>query len=54
LKTIIAAILVLSHKTVIATGGTDYHGFGDDEVMLGKTPVPGECVHKLKMLAGRH
>lgn len=54
-KTIIGSLLELSHKYgLIATGGTDYHGFGDDEVMLGKTPVPGECVQKLKMLAGRH
>lgn len=36
---------------LIATGGTDYHGINDNEVMLGGTAVPLEAATKLIALA---
>jgi predicted metal-dependent phosphoesterase TrpH len=36
---------------LVATGGTDYHGISDTEVMLGGTEVPMEAAEKLKALA---
>jgi 3',5'-nucleoside bisphosphate phosphatase len=35
---------------LIATGGTDYHGISDNEVMLGGTNVPLEAAQKLMVL----
>lgn len=35
---------------LIATGGTDYHGISDTEVMLGDTKVPMEAAEKLLAL----
>jgi len=40
---------------LIATGGTDYHGIGDDEeVMMGDVEVPLEAAHKLMSMAHKH
>jgi len=52
-RAIIQKLLNLSHKySLTATGGTDYHGFGDvQEIMLGKTRVPYQCLQKLRALA---
>ncbi len=36
---------------LIATGGTDYHGISDNEVMMGGTEVPLEAAEKLIALA---
>jgi predicted metal-dependent phosphoesterase TrpH len=36
---------------LIATGGTDYHGISDNEVMMGGTDVPMEAAEKLIALA---
>ena len=36
---------------LIATGGTDYHGISDNEVMLGGTKVPLAAAEKLMALA---
>ncbi len=49
-------LLLLCHRYgLIATGGTDYHGFGDaQEVMIGETNVPYESVERLLALANHH
>jgi len=40
---------------LITTGGSDYHGFGDDtETPLGGVPVPPWAVERLFALAGRN
>jgi predicted metal-dependent phosphoesterase TrpH len=42
------ATLKLAQKYgLIATGGTDYHGISDNEVMMGGTEVPFEAAEKL-------
>jgi len=42
------ATLKLARKNeLIATGGTDYHGISDNEVMMGGTEVPLEVAEKL-------
>lgn len=46
------ATLQLAKKYgLIATGGTDYHGISDNEVMLGGTDVPLEAAEKLMALS---
>ena len=46
------ATLQLAKKYgLIATGGTDYHGISDNEVMMGGTMVPVEAAEKLIALA---
>ena len=36
---------------LIATGGTDYHGISDSEIMMGGTEVPLEAAEKLIALS---
>lgn len=52
---IIGDLLKIARKyNLIATGGTDYHGFGDgSEVMIGGILTPAESVQKLFILAGK-
>jgi predicted metal-dependent phosphoesterase TrpH len=48
----IQATLKLAGKySLIATGGTDYHGISDNEVMMGGTEVPLAAAEKLIALA---
>ncbi len=41
-----------SKYNLVATGGSDFHGFqGDEETQLGGVPIPPECIHKLLVIA---
>ncbi len=45
--------IALEHR-LIATGGSDYHGFGDDtETLLGGVTVPPRAIERLFTLAGK-
>lgn len=52
---IINELLKVARKyNLVATGGTDYHGFGNgSEVMIGGVLTPPESVEKLFVLAGK-
>jgi len=53
---IIAGLLkVAKQYTLVPTGGTDYHAFGDDsEVMIGGALAPSQSVEQLFALANKH
>ena len=43
------------HHNLIATGGTDFHGYDQDStVTIGDVPVPVESLERLRALASRH
>jgi 3',5'-nucleoside bisphosphate phosphatase len=53
---IIAGLLKIAKQyTLVPTGGTDYHAFGDgSEVMLGRALTPPQSVEQLFAMANKH
>ncbi len=53
---VIAELLNIADQyTLVPTGGTDYHAFGDDsEVMIGSALAPSQSVEQLFSLASKH
>jgi len=53
---VISGLLKIAKQyTLVPTGGTDYHAFGDSsEVMIGGALVPSQSVDKLFAMASKH